>query len=102
LIDALKVVTLVLTGLEAGLEGGIHNVQHLWVQHAPEEERGFLLVDALNTFNELNQTAMLWTIRHEWPFGTRFAFNCYWYWAGKPHDPREQWDRDSPVQQRRS
>jgi hypothetical protein len=25
--------------------------------------------------------AMLWTIRHEWPSGARFAFNCYRHWA---------------------
>ncbi len=24
---------------------------------------------------------MLWTIRHEWPSGARFAFNCYRHWA---------------------
>ena len=24
---------------------------------------------------------MLWTIRHEWPAGARFAFNCYRHWA---------------------
>jgi hypothetical protein len=29
----------------------------------------------------LNRTAMLWAIRHEWPSGARFAFNCYRHWA---------------------
>jgi hypothetical protein len=24
---------------------------------------------------------MLWTIRHEWPSGARFSFNCYQHWA---------------------
>jgi hypothetical protein len=42
-----------------------------------EEEWGFLGFDAANAFNELNRMAMLWTIRHEWPSGARFAFNCY-------------------------
>lgn len=36
-----------------------------------------VLVDARNGFNELNRTAMLWTVRHRWPDGARFAFNCY-------------------------
>jgi hypothetical protein len=69
-------------GLEAGIEGGIHAIDELWRQHEEEEEWGFLLVDAANAFNELNRTAMLWTIRHEWPSsGARFAFNCYRHWA---------------------
>jgi hypothetical protein len=54
-------------GLEAGMEGGIHTIEELWKQHKQEEEWGFLLVDASNAFNELNRTAMLWTIRHKWP-----------------------------------
>ena len=24
---------------------------------------------------------MLWTVRHRWPAGERFAFNCYRHWA---------------------
>jgi hypothetical protein len=68
-------------GLEAGIKGGIHAINELWRQHKEEEEWGFLLVDAANAFNELNRTAMLWTIRHEWPSGARFAFNSYRHWA---------------------
>jgi hypothetical protein len=64
-------------GLEAGIEGGIHAIDELWRQHKEEEEWGSLLVDAANAFNELNRTAMLWTIPHEWPSGAWFAFNCY-------------------------
>jgi hypothetical protein len=68
-------------GLEAGIEGAIHAIDELWKQFDAEEEWGFLLIDAANAFNELNRTAMLWTIRHEWPAGARFAFNCYRHWA---------------------
>jgi hypothetical protein len=68
-------------GLEAGIEGSIHAIKELWKQHEEEEEWGFLLVDASNAFNKLNQTAMLWTIQHEWPYGAPFAFNCYCHWA---------------------
>ncbi len=39
------------------------------------------LVDARNGFNELSRYAMLWTARHRWPKGTRFAFNCYRHYA---------------------
>ena len=36
---------------------------------------GTTLVDARNGFNELSRLAMLWTVRHRWPAGARFAFN---------------------------
>ena len=35
------------------------------------------MIDANNGFNEINRKAMLWTVRHLWPTGSRFAFNCY-------------------------
>ena len=35
------------------------------------------MVDARNGFNELSRKAMLWTVRHLWAYGARFAFNCY-------------------------
>ena len=49
----------------------------LWKQHSQEEEWGFLIIDVRNAFNEENRTAMLWAVRHEWPGGTQFTFNCY-------------------------
>jgi hypothetical protein len=70
-----------LAGLEAGIEGGIHAMLQLWELHRQEEEWGFLLIDAKNAFNEQNRTGMIWTVRHEWPSGTRFVFNCYKHWA---------------------
>jgi hypothetical protein len=39
--------------------------------------KSLLLVDARNGFNELGRKAMLWTVRHRWARGARFAFNCY-------------------------
>ena len=42
---------------------------------------GTTLVDARNGFNDLSRLAMLWTVRHRWPAGARFTFNCYRNWA---------------------
>jgi hypothetical protein len=69
------------TGLEAGIEGSIHAIQALLDLHEMEEQWGFLLIDASNTFNEQNRIEMLWAVQHEWPSGARFVFNCYKHWA---------------------
>ena len=45
------------------------------------EPSGTKLVDAHNGFNNLSCLMMLWTVRHRWPAGARFAFNCYKHWA---------------------
>ena len=39
------------------------------------EPSGMALVDSHNGFNELRRLAMLWTVRHRWTAGARFAFN---------------------------
>lgn len=44
---------------------------------ADDDPEAVLLVDARNGFNELSRFAMLWTVRHLWPTGARFAFQCY-------------------------
>ena len=44
-------------------------------------EWGFLFIDARNTLNGENRTSMLWAVRHEWPSGAQFTFNCYRHWA---------------------
>ena len=41
------------------------------------ESSGTTLVDAHNGFNKLSRLTMLWTVRHHWPAGARFSFNCY-------------------------
>ena len=69
------------SGLEVGIQGGIHAVRLLWKQHAQEEDWGFLLVESHNAFNEEKRTPMLWAVQHEWPSGARFAFNCYHHWV---------------------
>ena len=68
-------------GLEAGIEGAVHAVRAMWNGAADNEEWGFLLVDAANAFNAGNRTAILWTVRHRWPSGARFSFNCYRHWS---------------------
>ena len=45
------------------------------------ESSGTTLVDACNGFNKLSRLAMMWTVRHRWPAGARFTFNCYRNWA---------------------
>ena len=68
-------------GLEAGVEGGIHALRLIWELHVQEEEWGFLLMDAKNAFNEGNWMQICWTIRHIWPAGARYVFNCYRHWS---------------------
>ena len=68
-------------GVEAGIEGAIHVIRVLWEEHQNEECWVFLLIDVLNMFNEENRTAMLWSLRHQWPSGAQFTFNCYRHWS---------------------
>ena len=69
------------SGLEAGIEGGVHAMNELWKTHADEDDWGLLLVDAANAFNAISRRVVLWNVRHLWPRGARFVFNCYCYWA---------------------
>ena len=69
------------SGVESGIEGGIHYMRFIWAHHSQEDDWGFLLVDAQNDFNEDNQTAMLWAVRHECTSGTQFTFNYYRHWG---------------------
>ena len=64
-------------GVKEGIEISMHAMCVLWEDHSREEDCGFLLIDAQNTFIEENRTAVLWAIRHVWPSGAQFTFNCY-------------------------
>ena len=52
--------------LNAGIDDKTHGVQYLWDENSTTEEWGFFIVDAKNTFNEINRVGMLWTVRHLW------------------------------------
>ena len=39
------------------------------------------IVDSKNAFNEINWVGMIWTVRHLWPSGACFFFNCYRKWS---------------------
>ena len=45
------------------------------------EPSGPILAGAHKGFNKLSHLEILWTVRHRWPAGARFAFNCYRRWA---------------------
>ena len=72
---------LLVGGVEAGIEGGIHAMRVLWEEHLHEEDWGFILIDAWNLFNEENRKAMLWDVRHECPSDAQLTFNCYRHWS---------------------
>ena len=66
-------------GEEAGgTERALEDLEFLTQEADPS---GTTLVDARNRLNELSCLAMLWTVRHRWSSGARFAFNCYMHWA---------------------
>ena len=45
------------------------------------EPIGTTLVDERNGFNKMSRLAILWTVRHRWPAGSRSALNFYRHWA---------------------
>ena len=67
--------------MEEGTEGGIHAIRLLWEHYYQEEDWVFIFIDAQNSFNEENQTAMIWDVQYEWPSGMQFIFNYYRHWA---------------------
>ena len=61
-----------------GTQQALEDLESLMQEAEPS---GTTPVDARNGFNELSRLAMLWTVRHRWPAGAIFAFNCYKHWA---------------------
>ena len=45
-----------------------------------EEPIRTTLADARNGFNNLIRLEMMWTVRHLWLVGSRFAFSFYNHW----------------------
>ena len=43
------------SGIEAGIEGGIHHIRLLWDAHKDDEDWSILLIDTKNAFNEGNR-----------------------------------------------
>ena len=68
-------------GLKGGIDGTVHGVQAIWDTKLTAEDWRFLLVDAKNAFNNINQIGMLWTVHHLWSSGDRIVFNCYCHWS---------------------
>ena len=65
----------------AGIGGVFRGVQAIWDENSTAEDCVFLLVDAKNVFNKINRDVTMWTFRHLWPSGARFAFNFYCHWS---------------------
>ena len=64
-------------GCEGEEEGGgtLRELEALEFLTQDAEPSGMTLVDSRNGFNELSRLAMLWTVRHRWTAGAKFAFN---------------------------
>ena len=62
-------------GVKSGIEGAIHAMTSLFLQHGATSGWGVLLVDASNAFNSLHHVALLWNVRVLWPRCSRFVFN---------------------------
>ena len=67
--------------VEEGGDGDIRALRAVEFLNQDAEPRGKTLVDARNGYSKLSRLEMLWTVRHRWQEGARFAFNCYMHWA---------------------
>ena len=55
--------------LNAGINEAVHRIQSIWDSYSTEENWAFLLVDAKNSFNDINRFRILWKVRHLWHSG---------------------------------
>ena len=67
--------------VEEGGDGTLREIGALEFLTQDAEPSRTTLVDALNVFDEMSRLEMLWTVRHRWLAGARFAFNWYRHWA---------------------
>ena len=67
--------------LKAVIDSAFHGDQDIWDKNWTMEDWGLLIVETNNAFNEVNRFRMLWAVRHLWPSGARFVFNCYRHWS---------------------
>ena len=63
---------------EEGVGGTQRALEALEFLTQEAEPSSTTLIDG---FNELSRLEMLWTVRHHWPAGARFAFNCHRHWV---------------------
>ena len=63
--------------VRSGIEGAIHTMTSLFLQHGATSGWGVPLVDASNAFNSLNRVALLWNVRILWPCCSSFVFNTF-------------------------
>ena len=67
--------------MEPCIEGITHAMHLLRKKHAQEEDRGLLLVNAMNAYNEDNRMTILWAVRFKGPSGAQLTFNRYRHWS---------------------
>ena len=56
-------------------------LEAIWFLTQDMDPSGTTLVDVRNGFNKLICLMMLSLVRHCWPAGARFSFNCYRHWT---------------------
>ena len=66
---------------KGGLGGGLLALKATGLLTQDDETGSTTLTDACNGFNKLIRLVMFWTVRHRWPVGARFVFNCYSHWV---------------------
>ena len=66
--------------LSAGIDGVVRAMQTIWDQMCIDVERGLLLEDVQNNFNNINWIFMFWMVRNEYPHITHFFSGCCCHW----------------------